>query len=64
LEVDVVAQEAGALHLYEIKSGETIRPEYYDNINALKRSQNNISGSTIIYDGESFPPISVNIREI
>jgi hypothetical protein len=34
LEVDVVAQEAGALHLYEIKSGETIRPEYYDNINA------------------------------
>ncbi len=64
LEVDVIAEEGGGLHLYEIKSGETIRPEYYDNINALKRSQNNISGSTIIYDGDSLPPVCLNIRDI
>lgn len=64
LEVDAVAEEGGGLYLYEIKSGETIRPEHYDNINALKRSQSNISGSTIIFDGESLPPICVNIRDI
>lgn len=64
LEVDAVLMTAGFLHLYEIKAGKSIRPEYFDNINALKRSQNNISASTIIYDGDSLPPICVNIRDI
>ncbi len=64
LEVDAVLSTAGSLHLYEIKAGKSIRPEYYDNINALKRSQNNISANTIIYDGDSLTPISLNIRDI
>ncbi len=64
LEVDAVLSIAGSLHIYEIKAGTSIRPDYYDNIDALKRSKNNISASTIIYDGESHAPISLNIRDI
>lgn len=62
-EVDVVSEEGGNLHLYEIKAGKTIRAEAYDNINTLKRTLNNISSPTIIYDGDT-PGSVVNIREI
>lgn len=64
LEIDAVQSIAGSLHLYEIKAGTSIRPDYYDNINVLKRSQNNVSASTIIYDGVSQPPICLNVRDI
>ena len=64
LEVDAVSEEGGGLHLYEIKSGKTIRPEAYDNITPLTRPLSNVVSSPIIFDGESFPPLSVNIRDI
>ena len=63
VEVDVVSEEGGGLHLYEIKSGETIRPEAYDNINTLKRTLSNVTASTIIYDGETLGS-ALNIRDI
>lgn len=63
LEVDVVSEEGGALHLYEIKAGKTIRPDAYDNINNLKRTVSNITSSTIIYDGETRGSV-INIRDI
>lgn len=53
VEVDAVSEEGGVLHLYEIKSGKTIRPEVYDNINILKRTLSNVQSSTIIFDGET-----------
>ncbi len=64
LEVDAVLLEGGSLHLYEIKAGKTFRPEFFDNMKALKSSMGNIASATLIYDGESYPPTSVNIRTI
>lgn len=64
IEVDALLMEGGGIKLYEIKAGKTIRSEAYDNINALKRTLSNVLSSTIIFDGESFPPVSLNIRDI
>ncbi len=64
VEVDAVLTHGNYLHLYEIKAGKSIRPDYFNNINELKLSLNNISGSTIVYDGEGQAPLVVNIREI
>lgn len=64
LEVDAILIEGASLHLYEIKAGQTIRSEYFDNIKALKQTLAGISSASIIFDGESMPPISLNIRDI
>lgn len=63
VEVDAVSEEGGGLHIYEIKSGKTIRPEAYDNINILNRTLSNVQSSTIIYDGETIGS-ALNIRDI
>lgn len=63
VEVDAVSEEGGGLHLYEIKSGKTIRHEAYDSINILKRTLSNVQSSTIIFDGETFGS-AINIRDI
>ncbi len=64
LEVDAILVEGCSLHLYEIKAGKTLRPDFLDNIKALKKSISDVSASTVIYDGESYPPTSINIRDI
>ena len=63
VEVDAVSEEGGGVHLYEIKSGATISPDAYDNINILKRTLGNMVASTLIYDGEKLGS-AINIREI
>lgn len=64
LEVDVVAEEGGGLHLYEIKAGATLRSNYGDNMRKVKEALPNVKATTVIYDSEGLPPISVNIRDI
>lgn len=64
LEVDVVAQEAGGLHLYEIKAGASLRANYMENMRKVREMLPNVSATTVIQDGEAFPPLSVNIRDI
>ena len=64
LEVDAIMMEGTALHLYEIKAGKTLRKEFTDNMNTLKDKISGISASTVIYDGESLPPLTLNIRDI
>ena len=64
LEVDAIMMEGTALHLYEIKAGKTLRKEFTDNMNTLKDKITGISASTVIYDGESLPPLTLNIRDI
>lgn len=64
LEVDVVADEGGGLHLYEIKSGANLRSNYMDNMRKVSASLPNVNGSTVIYDSEGNPPLSLNIRDI
>lgn len=64
LEVDVVAEEGGGLHLYEIKAGANIRSNYMDNMRKVKEALPNVNGTTVIYDNDANPPLSINIREI
>lgn len=64
LEVDVVEEESGGLHLYEIKSGATLRSNYMDNMRKVRETLSNVTGTTVIYDSDGHPPISINIREI
>lgn len=64
LEVDVVAEEGGGLHLYEIKAGATLRSNYMDNMRKVKETLPYVNGTTVIYDSEGHPPLSVNIRKI
>lgn len=64
LEVDVVAEEEGGLHLYEIKAGANLRSNYMDNIRKVSAALPDVNGSTIIYDSEGHPPLSINIQDI
>ncbi len=64
LEVDVVAEEGGGLHLYEIKSGASLRSNYMHNMIKVKETLPNVMATTVIHDGEGFPPLSVDIRDI
>ena len=64
LEVDVVAEEDGGLHLYEIKAGANLRSNYMDNMRKVSSSLPNVKGSTVIYDSDGTPPLSLNIRDI
>lgn len=64
LEVDVVAEEDGGLHLYEIKSGATLRSNYMDNMRKVSETLPNVNGTTVIYDSEGIPPLSLNIRDV
>ena len=63
IEVDAIMMEGGTLHLYEIKAGKTLRPDFCENMKILKGTIPDIKTSTVIYDGESFPPTSLNIRD-
>lgn len=64
IEVDAIMMEGGALHLYEIKAGKTLRKDFMENMKELKGKISDVSTSTVIYDGESFPPQTLNIRDI
>ncbi|MBD5181311.1 MAG: ATP-binding protein [Bacteroidales bacterium] len=64
LEVDVVSEENGGLHLYEIKAGATLRSNYLDNMKKVREILPNVTGHTVIYDSVGHPPISLNIRDI
>lgn len=64
LEVDIVAEVGGGLHLYEIKAGASLRSNYHDNMRKVRETLPNVTESTVIYDSEGNPPLSVNIRDI
>ena len=64
LEVDVVAEENGGLHLYEIKAGATLRSNYMDNMRKVREKLPDVNGTTVIYDSQGNPPLSINIRDI
>lgn len=64
-EVDIVQTQADKLKVYEVKSSKTFNRNYFKNIDYLKAFlKDKISSGTIIYDGESFPPTIVNVRNI
>ena len=63
-EVDALSVTAEGLNLYEIKAGKVFRTDYMDNIKSLQQTLKNINKTTVIFDGDSIPPLALNIREI
>ncbi len=64
LEVDAVEEVGGSLHLYEVKSANSIRPDFLENMKAVQKSHPNVSQTTVIYDGKTMAPLTLNIRDI
>lgn len=64
-EIDVVKSKGIYLDLYEIKSSKTFNKEFTMNLKDVKNLLGEKVTSTIlIYDGESFPPDIINIRDV
>lgn len=64
LEVDAMTKTPDGRHLYEIKAGKVLRPDYLENMQYLKRTLPDVNKITVIFDGQSLPPLCVNIREL
>lgn len=64
LEIDIVNPEADKIHLYEIKAGKTLQPSYSKNMKTFSEKLTLPAVSTVVYDGESFPPMAINVRDI
>lgn len=63
-EVDIMALTADGVNLYEIKAGKMLRNDYLDNMKYVRDLLPDVKSSTVIYDGDSFPPTAVNVRAI
>lgn len=63
-EVDIVQEMTDGLHLYEVKASKTFQSAFTDNMKYLTRTLPNVVSSTVVYDGNSFPPSIINIREL
>lgn len=62
-EVDIIQSLPEGVNAYEVKSAKSFNQEFVTNLNYLKKILPNPPlKTTVIYDGESFPPIAVNIR--
>lgn len=64
-EVDIIQSLANKMKLYEVKASKTFNRDFLKNINYLKNLfGDKISESTVVYDGDTVPPLAVNIRNI
>lgn len=63
-EVDAMLVTAEGINLYEVKAGKVLKADFTDNMDYLKRTVSGVIKTTVIYDGETIPPITVNIRDI
>lgn len=63
-EVDAMLDTAAGLKMYEMKVGKTFRKEYFSNMDIVAESLGSVISKTVIYDGETFPPTTMNIRNI
>jgi len=64
IEVDAIITKSDGMHLYEIKSGKTIHPDYSKNMNRLSDEIDGVVSKTVIYDGETVGSMAVNLRDI
>lgn len=64
LEVDVVKIEGLQTSFYEIKSSQTYKADYSRNLREVVASFDNVKTATVIYNGQSIPPIAINIRDL
>jgi len=64
-EVDIIREEAGMLHLFEVKSSSTFNPSFTANLNYLRKSLGNkVIATSVIYTGESIPPDVYNFKRL
>ena len=52
-EVDLVIEEGGALHLFEIKSSASFSAEFARNLHAIRRAIPGVASATVVYGGDS-----------
>lgn len=65
-EVDIVEEHGTSLSLYEVKASKTFSKDFRKNLDYLKKnlSEITIKDSIVVYDGETFPPFAINVRDI
>lgn len=63
-EVDALIAAGGKISLYEFKASKTFSESYLTNMKQIKEKLKDVDTCTVIYDGQTFAPISVNIRTI
>lgn len=63
-EVDALVKTPNGIHLYEIKAGSTFKPEFMANMDYVRGLLTDVTEQTVIYDGESYPPGIINLREL
>ena len=63
-EVDAVLTTPEGVRLYEIKAGATLQADFLANMNKVKEIVPGVCSTTVIYDGDTIRPLSVNIRDI
>lgn len=63
-EVDALVKTPNGMHLYEIKAGSTFKPEFTANMDYVRGLLTDVTEQTVIYDGESYPPGIINLREL
>ena len=63
-EIDALLVTPDGIDLYEMKAGKVFKPDFKANMEHLKSTIGNVRHTTVIYDGESFAPVSINIRQV
>lgn len=65
IEIDLlVPTSSDTLHLYEVKAGKTLQSDYAANMKKLSSQIDGNITTTVIYNGESYPPLALNVRDI
>lgn len=64
-EADIVRTEGDKMDLFEVKSSQTWNKSFIRNLNYLKELfGDKIKNSVVVYDGETIPPATINIRQL
>lgn len=63
-EVDAMVRTSEGIHLYEIKAGSTLKPEFTTNMTYVSGLIQDVSQRTVIYDGPTSVPLLLNLRDI
>lgn len=63
-EVDIIQEQPDGLQLYEVKASKTYHSTFAANMKYLAALLPDVKASAVIYDGESFPPGLLNVRDL
>lgn len=65
-EVDIVEENGLNLNIYEVKASKTFSKDFRKNLDYLKKTLSNITiaDEIVVYDGETFLPFAINVRDL